>query len=146
MHVKFHFYFLYCNVQISVKLTRGRYLAQINFQIDTGTIFAARTPILSDRKDAGIYVRRLLAARKPQGRATLIKQTQYTTQFCIQVGCLSTRRRFPRTIDRYYLEVQWTPSKSLRYLYLSGFLGSFSFLDASSFQNGFSCSPIFSRS
>lgn len=59
------------------------------------------------------------AARKPQGRAALIKQTQCTTQFCIQVGCPSPRRWFPRTIDRYYLGVQWTPSKSLRYLYLS---------------------------
>lgn len=75
---------------------------------------------LSDRKGAGgIYVRRLLAARKPQGRAALIKQTQCTTQFCIQVGCPSPRRRFPRTIDRYYLGVEWTWSKSPRYLYLS---------------------------
>ena len=44
------------------------------------------------------------AERKPQGRAALIKQTQCTTQFCIQVGCPSPRRRFPRTIDSYYLE------------------------------------------
>lgn len=102
---------------------------------------------LSDRKGArGIYVRRLLATRKPQGRAALIKQTQCTTQFCIQVGCPSPRRRFPRTIDRYYLGVQWTPSKSLRYLYLSDFLGSLSASDAPSFHNGFSCSPISSRS
>jgi len=80
---------------------------------------------LSDRKGAGgIYVPRLFAARKPQGRAALIKQTQCTTQFCIQVGCPSPRRWFPRTIDRYYLGVQWTPSKSLRYFYLSGSLSS----------------------
>lgn len=103
---------------------------------------------LSDRKGAGgIYVRRLLAARKPQGRAALIKQTQCTTQFCIQVGCPSPKRRFPRTIDRYYLEVQWTSSKSLRYLYpLSPASSTPCSSDASSFHNGFSCSPISPRS
>lgn len=93
-------------------------------------------------------MRRLLAARKPQGRAALIKQTQCTTQFCIQVGCPSPRRRFPRTIDRYYLGVQWTSSKSLRYLYLSPRLPRLPpcSSDASSFHNGFSCSPISPRS
>jgi len=84
------------------------------------------------------------AARKPQGRAALIKQTQCTTQFCIQVGCPSPRRWSPRTIDRYYLGVQWTPNKSLRYLYLFGFLDSF-LSDTSSFHNGFSWSSISSR-
>lgn len=62
----------------------------------------------SSRGKVGWWRRYLCAAvrgaRKPQGRAALIKQTQCTTQFCIQVGCPSPRRRFPRTIDSYYLE------------------------------------------
>lgn len=123
--------------------------ARTNFQVDIRTVFAVSVSKWTCPNGRVLEVFMCgscaCAARKPQGRAALIKQTQCTTQFCIQVGCPSPRRWFPRTIDRYYLGVQWTSSKSLRYLYLFGFLSSF-LSDTLSFHNGFSCSPISSRS
>jgi len=122
-------------------------LAWTNFQVDIYERYSQSLNELVRTEGCWRYLCAAVAcaARKPQGRAALIKQTQCTTQFCIQVGCPSPRRWFPRTIDRYYLEVQWIPSKSLQYLYLSGFLSSL-LSDTSPFHNGFSCSPISSRS
>lgn len=107
--------------------------------------------VRSERCRRYLCAARLLASRKPQGPVALIKQTQCTTQFCIQVGCPSPRRWFPHTIDRYYLEVQWTHRVSRASVSLSLRLPRFFpvpliLSDASSFHNGFSCGPIFSRS
>lgn len=87
------------------------------------------------------------ACRTKAARSGRINKTNTMYDAILHTSRLSVPEAMVSTYDRQVLSrVQWTPSKSLRYLYLLYLGYLYSLFSDVSFHNGFSCSPISPRS